>query len=200
MILRNKIIPIALAAVLLGGTVGAFVSSRNSQPATTSYSTTSPSSGIFDNQNARQISDNSAPVDRAALQTENIADSTSYRLGFMDGFMAARNGNISNRETLAERTVVPTSRVVYRDVPVRTRSYSRYSNSRQVYYDYSNQPRQRTFWQKHRDKLTVAMGTGGGALLGGLVGGHKGAAIGALAGGAGSAIWTYGIRKRNRTY
>ena len=200
MILRNKIIPIALAAVLLGGTVGAFVSSRNSQPATTSYSTTSPSSGIFDNQNARQISDNSAPGDRAALQTENIADSTSYRLGFMDGFMAARNGNISNRETLAERTVVPTSRVVYRDVPVRTRSYSRYSNSRQVYYDYSNQPRQRTFWQKHRDKLTVAMGTGGGALLGGLVGGHKGAAIGALAGGAGSAIWTYGIRKRNRTY
>jgi len=200
MILRNKIIPIALAAVLLGGTVGAFVSSRNSQPATTSYSTTAPSSGLFDNQNARLVSDNSTPVDRAAAQTENIADSASYRMGFMDGFMAARNGNISNRDVVAERTLVPTSRVVYRDVPVRSRSYSRYSNTRQVYYDYSNQPRHRSFWQKHRDKLTVAMGTGGGALLGALIGGKKGAGIGALAGGAGSAIWTYGIRKRNRTY
>ncbi|PYS49643.1 MAG: hypothetical protein DMF68_09380 [Acidobacteria bacterium] len=200
MILRNKIIPIAIAAVLLGGTVGAFVSSRNSQPATTSYSTTAPSSGLLDNQNARLVSDNSAAVDRAASQTENIADSASYRMGFTDGFLACRNGNTTNRDVAAERTLAPTSRVVYRDVPVRSRSYSRYDNSRQVYYDYSNQPRQRTFWQKHRDKLTVAMGTGGGALLGALIGGHKGAAIGALAGGGGSAIWTYGIRKRNRTY
>ncbi|MDQ3821612.1 MAG: hypothetical protein M3362_28570 [Acidobacteriota bacterium] len=191
MILRNKIIPIALAAVLLGGTVGAFVSSRNSQPATTSYSTTAPSSGPFDNQNARPISDNQSAVDRAAVQTQNIADSTSYRLGFMDGFMAARNEKVSDREALADRTTASTSRVVYRDVPVRSRTYSRYSNY---------QPRQRTFWQKHRDKLTVAMGTGGGALLGALIGGKKGAAIGALAGGAGSAIYTYGIRKRNRTY
>ena len=199
MILRNKIIPIALVAVLLGGTVGAFVANRNSQPATTSYSTTAPSNGLFDNQNARLVSDTSA-VDRAATQTENIADSASYRLGFTDGFLACRNGNLTNREALTERTLAPTSRVVYRDVPVRSRSYSRYSNSRQVYYDYNTQPYHRTFWQKHRDKLTVAMGTGGGALLGALIGGKKGAAIGALAGGAGSAIWTYGIRRRNRTY
>ena len=58
----------------------------------------------------------------------------------------------------------------------------------------------RSFWQKHRDKLTVAMGAGGGAVVGGLLGGKKGAAIGALAGGGGSALYTYKIRKRNRNY
>jgi hypothetical protein len=56
----------------------------------------------------------------------------------------------------------------------------------------------RSFWQKHRDKLTTAGGIGAGALIGGLAGGKKGAAIGALAGGGGAAVYTYGIRKRRR--
>ena len=56
----------------------------------------------------------------------------------------------------------------------------------------------RSFWQKHRDKLTTAAGAGGGALIGGIAGGKKGAAIGALAGGGGAAVYTYGIRKRRR--
>ena len=58
----------------------------------------------------------------------------------------------------------------------------------------------RSFWQKHRDKLTVAMGTGAGAILGGVIGGKKGAAIGALGGAGGSALYTYKIRKRSRRY
>ncbi len=76
---------------------------------------------------------------------------------------------------------------------------SSYNNSRRAYYAY-DQPRRRTFWQKHRDKLTTAAGAGGGALIGGIAGGHKGAAIGALAGGGGSALYTYKVRKRNRRY
>jgi outer membrane lipoprotein SlyB len=64
------------------------------------------------------------------------------------------------------------------------------------YYDYRN--RDRSFWDKHRDKLTVAGGAGGGALLGAIIGGKKGAAIGALAGAGGSALYTYKIRNRNR--
>src|SRR6266481_6423889 len=76
----------------------------------------------------------------------------------------------------------------------------RYYGSRRSYYDYSSAPRGRTFWQKHRDKLTVAMGTGGGALLGGLIGGKRGAGIGALAGAGGSALYTYKLRKRSRRY
>jgi hypothetical protein len=57
----------------------------------------------------------------------------------------------------------------------------------------------RSFWQKHRDKLTTAGGALGGAALGGIVGGKKGAAIGAIAGGGGAAVYTYGIRKRRRS-
>ncbi|HEV2861338.1 MAG TPA: hypothetical protein VGX48_10055 [Pyrinomonadaceae bacterium] len=56
----------------------------------------------------------------------------------------------------------------------------------------------RSFWQKHRDKLTTAGGAGAGAIIGGIAGGKKGAAIGALAGGGGAAVYTYGIRKRRR--
>ncbi len=78
-------------------------------------------------------------------------------------------------------------------------SNGRYNNSRNAYYSYG-QPRQRTFWQKHRDKLTLAGGTAGGALVGGLVGGHKGAAIGALSGAGSSALYTYKLRNRNRRY
>src|SRR6266850_2922866 len=56
----------------------------------------------------------------------------------------------------------------------------------------------RSFWQKHRDKLTTAAGAGTGAVISGIVGGKKGAAIGALTGGGGAAVYTYGIRKRRR--
>ena len=58
----------------------------------------------------------------------------------------------------------------------------------------------RTFWQKHRDKLTVAGTTLGGAAIGGLAAGKKGAAIGSLAGAGSGALYTYKIRKRHRHY
>jgi len=58
----------------------------------------------------------------------------------------------------------------------------------------------RTFWQKHRDKLTVAGTTLGGAAIGGLAGGKKGAAIGSLVGAGSGAVYTYKIRKRHRHY
>ena len=72
-----------------------------------------------------------------------------------------------------------------------------YDNSR-VYYDYGY--RNRTVWDRHRDKLTVGAGTLGGALLGGLIGGRRGAAIGALAGAGGSALYTYKLRNRRYRY
>ena len=80
-----------------------------------------------------------------------------------------------------------------------------YDNSRvyydnpQAYYDYSNRYRGRSFWDRHRDKLTLAMGTGGGAALG-LIGGRRGAAIGGLSGLAGSAVYAYRIRNRRYRY
>jgi hypothetical protein len=58
----------------------------------------------------------------------------------------------------------------------------------------------RSFWEKHRDKLTTAGGAGVGALIGGLAGGKKGAIIGAVAGGGGAAAYTYGIRNKNNRW
>jgi hypothetical protein len=60
--------------------------------------------------------------------------------------------------------------------------------------------RHRSFWKKHRDKLTVAGTALGGAAIGGLAGGKKGAAVGALVGGGSGAVYTYGIRKRHRRH
>ena len=198
MLLKNKIIPIALVAALLGGSVGAIVSRKNPEPATAANTfSTTPSANLVDGQTASQVSADSTAADPVlTAKAEDIEDADSYRAGFLDGFQAARErtSDLVTQSTAANR-------VVYRNAPAR-RSYGRSSagTSRQVYYDYTTQPRKRSFWQKHRDKLTVAAGAGGGALLGGLIGGKKGAVIGALAGGGGSALWTYKLRKRNRNY
>jgi len=56
--------------------------------------------------------------------------------------------------------------------------------------------RHRSFWKKHRDKLTVAGTTLGGAAIGGLAGGKKGALIGGGVGAGSGALYTYKIRKR----
>ena len=54
----------------------------------------------------------------------------------------------------------------------------------------------RTFWQKHRDKLTVAGTTAAGAGVGAIANGKKGALIGTAAGAGTGALYTYKLRKR----
>jgi hypothetical protein len=179
----NKLIPVALVAALLGGTAGALIS-RSGRTTETANQTTA-TLGATD-QPAPSPSGTVAPVeDKTALNEANGQD--TYRDGFTDGFKAANDQSATSSTT---------TRKVASRAPRRSTNYS---SSRRAYYDY-NQPRSRSFWDKHRDKLTVAMGAGGGALLGGLIGGKKGAGIGALAGGGGSALYTYKIRKRNRQY
>ena len=129
-------------------------------------------------------------------QFDTTQEQTAYKSGFADGFRSCEAG-VSGNQVASNGVYYSQPRVVYRNSG---RSYARSStSSRRVYYDYQR-PRSRSFWQKHRDKLTVAMGTGGGALLGGIIGGKKGAGIGALAGAGGSALYTYKIRNRNRRY
>jgi hypothetical protein len=195
MIMTNKLLPVALVAALIGGSVGAFVMhSRNSSAATqpTAQETLRPADTQYAELQPTTVSrDSYVPA-----QFETASEQSAYKTGFADGFRAAEAGVIGNQSG----TALTPSRVVYRNANA-GRTYARSSTaSRRVYYDYNTQPRKRSFWQKHRDKLTVAMGTGGGAILGGLIGGKKGAAIGALAGGGGSALYTYKIRNRNRRY
>jgi hypothetical protein len=83
----------------------------------------------------------------------------------------------------------------------RASQYERYNGSRRTEYSrgsrYGRRYDDRSFWSRHRDKLTVAGGTGAGAAIGGLTGGKKGAIIGALLGAGGSALYTYKLRDRN---
>lgn len=201
--LQNKILPVALVAALLGGTVGAFVMRpKTNELNTVASSNLLPASNDGTSQAASLRYNETLPANNNETPAMlNVANTTTseeecYRAGFTEGFAAARENNNVRTSNLTN-SARSTERVVYRDAPVRRTRVARNTRaSRQAYYDYE-QPRKRSFWSKHRDKLTVAMGAGGGALIGGLVGGKKGAAIGALGGGAGSALYTYKIRNRN---
>src|ERR1044072_3502517 len=190
----NKILPVALVAALLGGTVGAFVMRPgNNNPevarAGAPKQLVAGEATVNPSDEQKNLLDN-----ELANETKNMTaeERAAFKDGFLEGVDAAREANLTNTAT--------TTRVVERTVPVtRTRTVARRSAPRRVYYDYG-QTKGRSFWQKHRDKLTVAMGAGGGALVGGLLGGKKGAGIGALAGAGGSALYTYKLRKRNRNY
>ena len=186
MILTNKLLPVALVAALIGGSVGAFVMHSRNQTAEASTATTTPAT-TTETQDASYQANAATREQYVPAEFSSATEQNAYKAGFADGFRSCESGATGNRVA----TTSP-SRVVYRNAAART-------SSRRVYYDYQQQPH-RTFWQKHRDKLTVAMGTGGGAILGGLFGGKKGAAIGALAGAGGSALYTYKIRNRSRRY
>lgn len=180
MIMTNKLLPVALIAALIGGSVGALVMHKT-QPATAETTTAAQ------NTTANPVNDQ-ANSEMIAAGFNTAGEQTAYKTGFADGFSAAMQSEQKTSATTVTRRAP--SRVVYRN--------SGTSRSSRVYYDY--QPRKRSFWDKHRDKLTVAIGTGAGAAIGGLVGGKKGAAIGALSGAGGSALWTYKLRNRDRQY
>jgi outer membrane lipoprotein SlyB len=78
----------------------------------------------------------------------------------------------------------------------RTAAQRRYEQQRRDYY-YDRYEDDRSVWDKHRDKITVAGGTAAGAVVGGAAGGKKGAIIGAIVGAAGSALYTYKLRDRD---
>ena len=173
MIMTNKLLPVALIAALIGGSVGALVMHR-SQPVAADSTADS----------TQQVASNQQPT----TDLSTPAEQTAYKSGFADGYGAAATNTATTTRTVGTRS----TRVVYRNAGSR-------STPRRVYYDYQ-QPKGRSFWQKHRDKLTVAMGAGGGAAIGGLIGGKKGALIGALSGAGGSALYTYKLRKRSPSY
>lgn len=193
----NKILPVALVAALLGGTVGAFVM-RPSNNTPEIARAEAPKALVA----GQATTVNPADEQKAMLENElndatknmNEEERAAFKDGFLEGVEAARESNLTTTRTAA----APVATRVVNRAPARRTAY-RSSAPRRVYYDYG-QTKGRSFWQKHRDKLTVAMGAGGGALLGGLIGGKKGAGIGALAGGGGSALYTYKLRKRNRNY
>jgi hypothetical protein len=185
LITKKMLLALTLVAALLGGTVGALIThSSSAENAPTTAAT--PSTDASTTDASYQAGTDRVSTDKLAAATAELKtpeEQAAYRQGFNDGSQG--------RNTTS--AYAPAS-VVYRQ------PYGRYYSTRRAYYDYSNQPRGRTFWQKHRDKLTMGIGTGAGALIGGLIGGGKGAGIGALTGLGGSALYTYKLRHRTRRY
>ena len=71
-----------------------------------------------------------------------------------------------------------------------------YRNGRVVWV----RTRKPSYYRRHRNRINMAVGTGAGALIGGVAGGGKGALIGAGIGAAGSALYTYKLNKKKRKY
>ena len=203
MIMTNKLLPVALVAALIGGSVGAFVMrSKNAtvtEPQTAPSTLQSTEAQSPDAQDAKDQANGAGREQYIPAEFNSATEQSAYKSGFADGFRSCESG-AAGANTSSLQYSQP--RVAYRNSGrnYSSRSYARNSASAGRVYNNYQRPRSRSFWQKHRDKLTVAAGAGGGALIGGLIGGKKGAGIGALAGGGGSALYTYKIRKRNRRY
>jgi uncharacterized protein YcfJ len=187
LVTKKMLIVLTLVGALVGAGIGSLIT--HSATSTSAANTSAPKTSY---DNAQTTSPSEKTPDQIAAENSSqfstTQEQTAYRQGFDQGYSTCTTA--ANTQTTSPASYASTSRT----------STRRYSNARRSYYDYGTAPRGRTFWQKHRDKLTVAMGTGGGALLGGLIGGKRGAGIGALAGAGGSALYTYKIRKRTRRY
>ena len=185
LITKKMLLALGLIAALVGGGIGALItnSSQKTEAANDSYQNTqaATTANAADQRNVGNPS-----------QFNTSAEQVAYREGFEEGYNSCasaalgtgtRNNVVSNNYTTT-----------------RARRVSSNSGSSRTYYDYETRPKGRSFWSKHRDKLTMAIGTGTGAAIGGLAGGKKGAGIGALVGLGGSALYTYKIRKRSPRY
>ncbi len=70
-------------------------------------------------------------------------------------------------------------------------------NDGRIHYVQVKKP---NFYRRHRDASNIAIGTGGGAILGALIGGKKGALIGAGVGAGGSSLYTYKLNPNTHKY
>ena len=81
----------------------------------------------------------------------------------------------------------------YRTVQPRYRSYRTY---RTAGYSYQRP----SFYRRHRNLINIGIATGGGAIIGGIAGGRRGAGLGALTGLGAGALYTYVLNKKKRRY
>lgn len=175
----KRVIALSLGIALIAGALGVLVGHTQNG-----------------NQNVGLALDTSLTKETSAVADELVAnlskesvdsDDSLYLEGYEEGLRAA---NQKKQEYWSG-----TQNSVSRSNGVR---YAGYSDSQAVRQRvvYTQQPKKRSFWNKHRDKLTVGIGAGTGALIGGLAGGKKWAAIGAGIGAGGAALYTYKLRKR----
>jgi hypothetical protein len=93
----------------------------------------------------------------------------------------------------------------YRRVAKRTtysRSYAaqRYRSAPRYYTAGYAAERRPSFYRRHRNLINLGIATGGGALIGGVARGKRGAGYGALIGAGSGALYTYVLNKKRRRY
>lgn len=192
LITKKMLLAIGLIAALVGGGLGALItnSSQRTEAANDSYQNTKAAT-----TNAAERRDLGNPE-----QFNTSAELVAYREGLEEGYNSCASAAVLGAGT-SRNNVVSRNYTSRNYTTTRARRVSNNTGSRNVYYDYEQpRPKGRSFWSKHRDKLTMAIGTGTGAAIGGAAGGKKGAGIGALVGLGGSALYTYKIRKRSPRY
>ena len=57
-----------------------------------------------------------------------------------------------------------------------------------------------SFYRRHRNLINIGIATGAGALVGGLIGGRRGAGLGLLGGAGAGALYTYKLNPKRRYY
>ena len=57
-----------------------------------------------------------------------------------------------------------------------------------------------SFYRRHRNLINIGIATGAGALVGGLLGGRRGAGLGLLGGAGAGALYTYKLNPKRRYY
>ncbi len=77
------------------------------------------------------------------------------------------------------------------------RNYNRGYYQPATYYYGQRRP---SFYRRHRNLINIGIGSGAGALIGGLLGGRRGVGYGLLGGAGAGALYTYGIRPKQRRY